>query len=274
MTVAALVMAGNEELMLPGCLSCLSWADERIVLVDHRSTDGTEMVARAAGASVYREQWHGFAGQRNRLAQLARSEWLLYVDADERIPAALAASIRRAIRSGGEFGGYEIPTLNVLLGRPLSHGGWWPDSHVRLIRRSALDHWSGALHEVPIVAGRVGLLDEPIVHMGHRNLSAMLTKTAVWGPLDAQRKQGSGPVGARELSVAVLREVGRRLVRRGGWCDGTEGWIEVLFQSFSAFLTVAFLWESQRREPLEQTYRRLDEHLQGGGTVKEFFDRS
>ena len=273
-SLSVLIMAGNEESMLPGCIATLGLADEVVVLVDDRSVDRTAEVARSAGVRVYVEPWHGFAAQRDRLAELAAGEWLLYVDADERITPRLAREIRSVIDADPSVGAYRIDTLNVFLGRPLRRGGWWPDSHLRLIRRSALAHWVGALHEVPQVAGDVRPLRQPIVHLGHRSLASMLAKTASWGPIEAERRRASSrPVSARSLLAAALKDLRWRLVRCQGWRDGTEGWIEMLYQSFSSFLSVAFLWESQRSEALQETYRRLDEHLQNGGSVEEFHEQ-
>ena len=151
-TVTALIMASNEGEMLPGCLAMLGWADEIVVLVDGRSTDRTADLAREAGATVSVEPWRGFAGQRDRLAELATGDWLLYVDADERITSALSTEVKRAVEVD-QIGAYSIPTRNVFLGRAMKGGDWWPDRHYRLVRKSSLKGWSGAIHETPGIEG-------------------------------------------------------------------------------------------------------------------------
>lgn len=257
--------------MLPGCLRLLDWADEVVVLVDDRSDDRTAEIAAQLGARVSVEPWHGFAGQRDRLAEIATGDWLLYVDADERVTADLADEIRKVVERG-LHDVYSVPTLNVFLGRPMRAGGWWPDRHYRLIRRASLVEWQGLIHEVPLVQGSPGELKNPIVHLGHRDLTSMLVKTATWSRLDGERRAHGPyrPVRLRTLLRAIEREVQHRLLRKAGWRDGVEGWIEVLYQAFSSFITVAQAWEMQRKEPLTETYRRLDAHLQGGGSVDNF----
>lgn len=270
-SISALIMASNEEAMLPGCLAMLEWAHEVVVLVDGRSSDRSADVARMLGARVYEEEWRGFAGQRDRLAELATGDWLLYVDADERVTRELADEIQRSVSAGGASV-YTIPSLNVFLGRPMRNGGWWPDAHRRLVERSKLRGWSGSLHEAAEVEGNVGELTNPFIHLGHRDLAAMVAKTAAWAPLDARRRTESSypPVRLRSFFGTIGREVWRRLIRGKAWRDGIEGWIEVFYQSFSSFVTVAYAWQLQRRESLEETYRRLDNHLQAGGTIETF----
>jgi glycosyltransferase involved in cell wall biosynthesis len=263
-------MASNEEAMLPGCLAMLAWADEIVVLVDDATTDGSAEVARQHVANVSVEPWRGFAAQRDRLAELSTGEWLFYVDADERITQSLVEEIRVAAERS-EAAAFAIPTRNVFLGKPMHAGGWWPDRHYRLIRRAAFHGWVGAIHETPAVDGKLAVLQNPIVHLSHRSVRSMLVKTAAWSGVEAQRRAATGkPVRARSLFGAVGNEVYFRLVRQRGWRDGMAGWIEVFFQAFSRFITVASAWELQRSETLDETYRRLDEHLRGGGTLETF----
>jgi glycosyltransferase involved in cell wall biosynthesis len=270
-TLSALIMASREELMLPGCLSLLAWADEIVVLVDDRSDDRTAEIAAELGARVSIEPWHGFARQRDRLAELSTGDWLLFVDADERVTADLAGEIREVVEHGFQDA-YSVPTRNVFLGRPMRAGGWWPDPHVRLIRRASLVRWQGLIHEVPLVQGSPGELKNAIVHLGHRDLTSMLVKTATWSRLEGERRAGGPypPVRLRTLLRAIQRDILRRLIRKAGWRDGVEGWIEVLYQAFSSFLSVAQAGEIQRKEPLAETYRRLDAHLQAGGSADNF----
>ena len=216
-SVSALVLAHNEEAVIAGCVAMLRWTNETIVLVSDSTTDRTADIARATGASVVVEPWHGFAAQRNRLAELATGDWLLYVDADERITEDAAREIRAAIETGS-VAAFSLPTRNVLLGRPMSAGGWWPDRHYRLIRKSAFGGWGGQIHETPQVDGQLGELSIPIIHLSHRSLSVMLAKTVAWSGIEAERRAASGkPVRLRSLFGAVGHEVYFRLVRRRGW---------------------------------------------------------
>lgn len=268
--VSALLMVSNEEAMLPGCIAMLRWVDEIVVLVDDRTTDRSAEIARQLGATVAVEAWRGFAGMRDRLAEIATGEWLLYVDADERVTSTLAAEVRAAT-DRGDADMFSIATRNVFLGKAMRAGGWWPDRHLRLIRKAAADGWVGTIHETPKVNGTLGELKHPLVHLSHRNVQSMLLKTAAWSSIEGERRAANGkPVRLRSLLGAVGYEVYFRLLRRGGWKDGMAGWIEVFYQAFSRFVSVASAWEMQRTETLDETYRRLDEHLQSGGSVEDF----
>jgi hypothetical protein len=170
-----------------------------------------------------------------------------------------------------EAAAFSIPRRNVLLGRPMRAGGWWPDRHYRLIQKAAFDGWQGEIHETPAIAGKLGALENSIVHLSHRNVRSMLLKTVSWSGIEGQRRAAANkPVRARSLFGAVGHEVYFRLVRQLGWRDGMAGWIEVFYQAFSRFISVALAWEIQRKESLDETYRRLDEHLQSGGTLEGF----
>lgn len=271
-TVAVAIIARDEAEVLPGCLALLDWADETVVLVDDRSRDRTAEVASEAGATVVVEQWRGFAGQRDRLAELVSSDWIFYIDADERVSSELANEVLSTVAHSGHAA-YSVPRCNVLLGQPMRAGGWWPDPHLRLIRRSMLQRWNGVIHETPDLVGSSGSLVHPIIHLGHRDLAAMLSKTAKWAPLEGERllhQINDRPIHTRTMLAAIGRDLLWRLIRRQGWRDGTAGWIEILYQAFSRFITVAYAWEHQRPEPLSRTYQRFDQHLASGGSLSDF----
>ena len=131
-TLAAILITRNEALNLPDCLASLqAWVDE-VVIVDNGSTDAKLAIAEQYGARVIRtEDWPGFGPQKNRALDAARCDWVLSIDADERVSPGLAQEIRRVIQSG-EAAAYEMPRLSWYCGRFMHHSGWRPDHVLRL----------------------------------------------------------------------------------------------------------------------------------------------
>src|SRR5262249_50105768 len=132
--LSAIVITRNEAGNIAECLDSLAFCDERIV-VDCGSTDDTVALARARGANVVHHDWEGFGAQKNYALSLAKGDWVLSLDADERVTPQLAAAINGAI-ADGRADGYEFPRLSSFCGRPLRHSGWHPDYVLRLFRRS------------------------------------------------------------------------------------------------------------------------------------------
>ncbi|MDP2632918.1 MAG: glycosyltransferase family 2 protein, partial [Candidatus Curtissbacteria bacterium] len=148
--ISALVLAKNESDIIGNCLKQLAFADEIIVL-DQNSTDDTIKIAKKYTDKVYAESLP-FDKARNALASYAKGDWLLYVDADERLDNILVEEIKEAVKKS-EFAAYYIPRKNMILGKFLRHGGWWPDYVPRLFKKEKLTGWQGRIHESPKVDG-------------------------------------------------------------------------------------------------------------------------
>ena len=139
MTISALVLTKNEEEMIEDCLKQLKFADE-IVIVDQNSVDNTLKIAKKYTDRVFKSSANDFAQNRNTLKDQAGGEWLLYIDADERLPQELVKEIKTAIAKK-EFNAFYIPRKNYVLGKWVRHGGWWPDYAPRLFKKSKLEKW-------------------------------------------------------------------------------------------------------------------------------------
>ncbi len=257
MTLTACIVANDEREMLPGCLERLDWVDEIVVVVNENCLDDTAAIARARTPHVYVRAFTDFSEQRNFAIARCTGDWILVVDADERISAALRDEIRAVVASPGALGGYWLPTLSVFLGRPMRHGGWTPDLHLRLFRRDSFRGYVRALHERPEVDEPLGRLRAELVHLSHRDLVGMVRKTARYLVVE-QRDPQPRRVGVLDFLWAIAREFGRRGVLLQGFRDGTVGWIEILYQMFSRFLSVAAAWESQHSREIEAAYRKWD----------------
>ncbi len=250
MHISGIVINKNGGKKLVGCLESLKFCDE-ILMVDSGSTDGSIVLAKKAGAKVVEVGEIGFAAGRNIGAENARGEWLLYVDADERITSALAEIIleRVNILTHQRINSFRIYRQNIILGKWLRHGGWWPDPVHRLIKKSALKEWRGELHEYSVVIGEVGLIKEPLVHYSKDSVSEMVQNSRLFAPIEAELKLKAGhpPVKIYHFILAMWGEFWRRGIVRVGWLDGWVGVFEVLYQMWHQALVYSILWEKQRK---------------------------
>lgn len=257
--LSIIILAKNVADEIVPALKTSRFADE-IIVVDTGSIDKTPEIALKHKAVVLYTDGHDFAKWRNLGAREARGDWLLYLDSDERIPVRLAKEIRKTI-DNSEFNSYTISRYEVFLGKHLAH---WPDPRVhRLIKKDALKRWEGALHEQPLIDGEVGKLREQMVHFSHKNIDEKVTNTLNWSRSEAELllKSNHPPmVGWRFLRI-MFTEFFHRCIKQGLWRDGTEGWIEIIYQMFSRFLTYERLWELQRKPSLKDQYTKLDKQI-------------
>ena len=236
-TLTAAVIARDEEQRLGDCLRSLAWVDDVLVLVDAATRDRTREVARDLGARVAERALDSFAAQREAALLLARADWVLFVDADERVPAALRDEVRATVASPGGCVGFWVPRHNVLLGRVVRHAGWFPDYQLRLLeRRHARYDPRRVVHEVPLLAGPAGYLTQPLVHFNYRTLGEFVAKQERYARLDATRWLATygGPPRARAIVGQPVREFWRRYVRLEGYREGGLGLVLCLLLAWYA----------------------------------------
>jgi glycosyltransferase involved in cell wall biosynthesis len=247
--LSVVLIAKNEEDRLPAALESVRFADE-VVVADTGSTDGTAVVARLGGARVVPIGWEGFVASRNRALAEARHEWILVLDADERVPPQLRDEILQALEADDPaVSGYRMPRLSHFMGRPVRHGTWYPDYKLRLGRKSrGFRTEGGRVHEVMAVDGEVGKFVMPLLHHPYRDLSDALRKASTYARLGARDRFDRGARGsATGLFVRPVVEFFRFLVLRAGFLDGLVGFYVAFLHAASYFLRAAFLLEIQGR---------------------------
>jgi glycosyltransferase involved in cell wall biosynthesis len=221
--VTAVVLTRDEERHLPDCLDSLTWADDRLVL-DSGSVDATTAIARGRGARVVEHAFENFSRQRQHALGLVTTPWVLFVDADERVPSALATEVRRVLGRTGACG-YWIPRRNIFWGHVMRGGGWSPDYQLRLLRteRARYDG-DRAVHEVAEVDGPTDRLTTSLVHLNYDSPAEFRTRQESYARLEAVRRHARGDrVRPRNLVLQPAREFARRFVTLGGWRDGATG---------------------------------------------------
>jgi glycosyltransferase involved in cell wall biosynthesis len=261
-TICAIILARDEEEMLPGCLRRLAFVDEVLVAVDSRSTDRTVAIAQEAGAHVVVLDFHDFASARRAAQQAAQADWILSVDADERISAGLAREIQlRTCDASPNTVAFRIPRRNYFYGQQMRHGGWVNEAPTRLFRRTAVSV-CGQVHESTrmVEPGRTEALHSPLIHFSHRSVEQSLEKDWLYADLGAKQllEDGAAPVTTSRIVKRAAWQFLRRCVVKRAWRDGPVGVVEV-FRVLGGDLTTQLrLWELQRKYDPASTYRQLD----------------
>ncbi len=178
--VSAVIITKNEQEVIGGCIESLAWCGE-IIVIDSKSTDETSTIANQKGAKVFVHDFKDFSSQRVVGQEITSGEWILYVDADERVSEELQQEIIKTIKSP-KSQAYKIKRKNYYLGTV-----WPTDEYLeRLFLKNNLKGWTGLVHETPIVDGSIGILEGSLYHYTHRTLEAMLQKTIVWSGIEAK----------------------------------------------------------------------------------------
>lgn len=220
--LSVVLITRDEADRIEAALDSVAFADE-VVVVDAGSTDATVALARARGARVVEADWPGHVAQKNRAWAEAKGDWVLSIDADERVTPALRAAIEAALRAPtGD--GYRVKRLNVWLGTPLRHGRWYPDRRVRLARKDRA-RWEGDdPHDHLVVTGVVADLDADLEHHPYRSLSEHLATVDRYTTRSAQVLRARGVrAGWGDLLLRPPWAFFRAWVWEGGWRDGVPG---------------------------------------------------
>jgi glycosyltransferase involved in cell wall biosynthesis len=241
------IITKNEAGDIEAALQSVSWADERIV-VDSGSTDDTVAVATPLADRVVVHEWPGYAAQKNHAASLASHDWILSLDADERVTPELAAEIKALLREEPADRGFRIPRVTWHLGRWIRTTDWYPDFQLRLYDRRAAK-WAGRhVHEGVQVGGSVGRLRGELQHYAYRDVADHMETIERYTTLAARQLHESGRR-ATVTDMLVLPRLTflRNYVLKGGFRDGAPGLIISRMNSYYVFLKFAKLWELSRK---------------------------
>jgi glycosyltransferase involved in cell wall biosynthesis len=244
--VSVCIITRNEEANLPDCLASVRWAEE-IVVVDSRSTDRTREIAAAAGARVIERDFPGHIEQKNFAVDQATHDWVLCLDADERLTPELTESIRAALEAPGDRPGFEFARRTFHLGRWIRHGGWYPDLKTRLFRRDR-GRWGGLNpHDHLVLQGRPARLRGDLLHYSYRDLAAHVRQVDFFTTIAAREKRARGE--RFRLHRMVLRppwKFFQMFVLRAGFLDGPAGLVLAATGAYYVLLKYAKLRELER----------------------------
>ena len=251
------VITGNEEDNIARCLESVAFADE-IVVVDSFSTDRTMEIARTFTDRVFQHRWMGYIGQKAIARNLARGEWILFVDADEAVSPALREEILAMLRRGvpDRIDGFDFPRQVWYMRRWIRHGDWYPDAKLRLFRKARGRCCGIEPHERIEVQGEVRHLRAPLFHYTYDDIADQVSTMNRFSSISA-RSEGRREPSAAALLWGMLMHPPFRFFRcyfiKLGFLDGVAGLVIASSAAFSTFLKYAKLWEAR----LERRFRDI-----------------
>ncbi len=221
--LSIIIITKNEASHIGDCLESVRWADE-IIIVDSGSTDGTQRICSHYTDKIIEADWPGFGPQKNRALDAASGEWVLSLDADERVTPELSAEIQNALDNTGKTVGFEIPRLSYYCGRAMRHGGWYPDYVLRLFRRDKGRFSNALVHEKLEIIGTIQRFNNPLLHFSFDDFEEVLHKIDNHSSLAAQMLFEKGK--RSSFTKALLRgfwSFFRTYILRAGFLDGRHG---------------------------------------------------
>lgn len=222
-TLSVVIITKNEEHDIRDCLESVKWADE-IVVLDSGSVDNTLSVAKEYTNNVYVSvDWQGFGIQKNRALLYASCDWILSLDADERVSVALQHEITNAIQFASPVV-YQLPRLSSYCGKFIRHSGWWPDYVPRLFKRGEASFSRDLVHERLVFQGEAAKLTTPLLHITYKDLDEVIAKINQYSSLGAENSYRNGKSGSLISAIAHgLWAFIRTYIFRAGFLDGAEG---------------------------------------------------
>jgi (heptosyl)LPS beta-1,4-glucosyltransferase len=254
-TLSAVVITKNEESMISDCLERLSWVDE-IVVFDSGSTDKTREVASQYTDKVYMDtDWQGYGVQRQRAQEKVSGDWVLMVDADERVSPRLQKDIQEVVKANDKCMAYSVAILPWCFGRFLKYGGWYPAYKVRLYAKDMARYGNQRVHEnLEFKEGvKIKRLTGDLLHYTYRDMEHYLTKSAQYAAEWSEQRYSSG--GRASITRGLLHGIGcfvRMYVFKFGFLDGKQGFLMAVLSAHSTFVKYADLWTRHQKKPLGQ----------------------
>jgi len=245
--LSVIITTFNEEANIAQCLESVAWADETLV-VDSFSTDRTVEIASGYPVKILQREYFGSAAQKNWSLDHIRSDWVLILDADERVTPALAHEILGLLCTEPKFNGYFIRRENVMLNHVIRHSGWSTDKVIRLFHRARGRYPNRRVHADLDIEGPIPTLKHPLTHFTYRNFDQYFEKFlnyAEWGAAQGLREGRSA--GYLEIAVRPVWRFFRTFVLQAGFLDGLHGLAVCGLQSFGVFLKYFRLWEYRER---------------------------
>jgi len=266
--ITVLIYTHNEEKNIIDCIKSAILLTDNIILIDMESQDKTTQLAKQLGVIVYNFPYTQYVEPARKFGiEQAKTDWVLILDADERITQELAKEIDNVLNSNYkdqitnqvqnsndkindnniENSHYKIPRKNIFAGKKwLKHGGWWPDQQIRLINKRFFVDWPTQIHSTPIIKGDRGFLQQPLLHFFHGDLETMVDKTINFENIESDLLlKANKPVATITFFRKFFGELFRRLIVKKGFMDGIIGIMESIYQAFSKTITYLLLYEKK-----------------------------
>ncbi len=251
-TLAVIILTKNEEHHIGACLGSLAWADRRVVF-DSLSNDRTCDIARENGAEVMQHPFGDYASQRNAALEAVETDWIFFVDADERCTSELAEEIKAIVAQSGQasVAGWYVPRRNYLFGQLTRGAGYWPDYQMRLLKRGHA-HYTRPASEITELDGQAGYLKNPLIHYNYESIAQFHAKQAFRIDFEATNlyQQGVKPKAYSPYTM-YARHFWWRFVSLKGYQDGLHGlrlsWLLAYYFGYRYYRRLAEMWREKAR---------------------------
>ncbi|MBU4129057.1 glycosyltransferase family 2 protein [bacterium] len=241
--LSVIIITKNEEENIRDCLKSVKWADE-IVIVDSFSHDRTVEIAKEYTDKILQQEWMGYGRQKNLALEKATGEWVLNIDADERVTQELAREIKEAIQEK-QYDGYYIPNKAYFLGKWMRHSGWYPDYHLRLFKKGKGRFNERMVHEAVQAEGKKDYLKGAIEHFTARSIGEYLRRLDKYARLTIKEREGRA--GWYRIFFHPPFTFFKMYIIKRGFLDGIHGLILALCHSYYTFSKYARLWEKSSK---------------------------
>lgn len=262
--ITAIIIAKNEEEFIGNAIKSLKLLTNNIILLDDSSSDSTVKIASALNAQVIKlEKNLNFSQKRNSILKELKTEWIFYLDADERITKDLAEEIKSTIASKNPSSAYWVNRKNYILGKELNSKTWYPDAQPRLFSLKKFKGWTGHIHEGVNFEGEKSNLKSNLVHLTHRSVSAMISKTNSWSEIEAENlfALNHPKITSARLFKLFFTQFFKKYISDENYKNGIRGVIEAFMQVFSVMITYFKLWERQQTPSIENQYKLIENQL-------------
>lgn len=246
MKISAVVITKNEELNIKECLETLKWADE-IVIIDSNSTDNTKEIAALFTDKIFLIDSDVFSEKRIMSFEKCSNDWILFLDADERLTPELQEEIKSFEPAENTYG-YRINRRNYYFGQWLKHSGVYPDKHIRLFNKQFANITPRIIHEGVEINGKVGYLTGEMIHYSFRDMTHMMDKINLYSTLEAREKlENNKQISKLGVFTHAFSTFLRVYISRKGFKDGSGGFFISFCYSMVSFLSLLKLLKLQKK---------------------------
>ena len=256
-TLSVTIITRNEAKNIAACIKSVSWADE-ILVVDAMSTDATVEIAKSLGAIVYQRKWTNFSDQKSFALSKASQEWVLSLDADERVSPELAEEIQSLLREEPPCDGYEIPRKTFYLGKWIRHCGWYPGYQLRLFQKAKTRLTARKVHEGFEVEGKICQLSGDILHYTAETLDDHFKKLFLYSTLEAEEKSKRRKIYRYDIFLHPMSAFFRKYIAQKGFLDGREGFLLSAMTALGNAMLYLKIFEIQLKERGKQGPEIID----------------
>lgn len=273
-TLSVVVSVWNEEGKIARCLNSVKWANE-IVIVDNSSTDATVKIAQKFTSKIFHRPNYSMLNiNKNFGFEKASSDWILSLDGDEEITPAGAKEIQNAINDQKEINGYWLPRKNIIFGKWIRHGLWWPDRQLRLFRKGLGKFPCRHIHEYLEVDGPTSEFDEPYIHNNYDSISQFIRKMeSLYSESEVEKLLSANYqltwVDALRFPVSDFVKI---YFAQEGYKDGLHGLVLALLQAFYALVVFAKLWEKHSFPEADVSLSSVTNELYRTGKEIEYWN--